>query len=138
MSALHELSALESAQRIRRRELSPVALVEALLQQIERLEPDVQAWVTLDRMGALASANHLASEAQSGHFRGPLHGVPIGVKDIYWTAGLKTTCGSRIFADHVPTSDATTVTRLKQVGAIILGKTVTTEFATADPGPTHN
>ena len=138
MPALHELTAHEAAQHIRQRELSPVALVEALLQQIDRLEPQVQAWVTLDGSGALATAKQLASEAQAGTFRGPLHGVPIGVKDIYWTAGLKTTCGSRIFTDHVPTYDATAVTRLKQAGAIILGKTVTTEFATADPGPTHN
>jgi aspartyl-tRNA(Asn)/glutamyl-tRNA(Gln) amidotransferase subunit A len=138
MPALHELTAHEAAQRIRQRELSPVALVEALLRQIDRLEPQVQAWVTLDRSGALAAAEQLAAEAQAGIFRGPLHGVPIGVKDIYWTAGLKTTCGSRIFTDHVPTYDATAVTRLKQAGAIILGKTVTTEFATADPGPTHN
>jgi aspartyl-tRNA(Asn)/glutamyl-tRNA(Gln) amidotransferase subunit A len=138
MPALQELTAAEAAHLIRQRELSPIALVEALLQQIDRLEPEVQAWVTLDRAGALAAAEELAREAQAGTFRGPLHGVPIGVKDIYWTAGLKTTCGSRIFTDHIPTYDATTVARLKRAGAIILGKTVTTEFATADPGPTHN
>jgi aspartyl-tRNA(Asn)/glutamyl-tRNA(Gln) amidotransferase subunit A len=138
MPEVHELTAYDAAQRIRQRELSPVALVESLLQQIDRLEPKVQAWVTLDRSGALATAQQLEAEAQRGSTRGPLHGVPIGIKDIYWTAGLKTTCGSRIFTDHVPSYDATTVTRLKQAGAIILGKTVTTEFATADPGPTRN
>jgi aspartyl-tRNA(Asn)/glutamyl-tRNA(Gln) amidotransferase subunit A len=113
-------------------------LVAALLQHIDRLEPKVQAWVTLDRSGALAAAQQLSAEAERGSIRGPLHGVPIGVKDIYYTAGMKTTCGSRIFTDHVPNYDASTVTRLKQAGAIILGKTVTTEFATADPGPTRN
>jgi Asp-tRNA(Asn)/Glu-tRNA(Gln) amidotransferase A subunit family amidase len=138
MPEVHELTAYDAAQRIRQRELSPVALVESLLQQIDRLEPKVQAWVTLDRSGALATAQQLEAEAQRGSTRGPLHGVPIGIKDIYWTAGLKTTCGSRIFTDHVPSYDATTVARLKQAGAIILGKTVTTEFATADPGPTRN
>ena len=138
MPELTELTASEAAQQVRQRELSPVTLVESLLQQIDRLEPQVQAWVTLDRSGALTTAQQLAAEAERGSIRGPLHGVPIGIKDIYWTAGLKTTCGSRIFADHVPSHDATTVARLKQAGAIILGKTVTTEFATADPGPTHN
>src|SRR6266545_4091901 len=138
MPELAELTAYEAALRIRRRELSPVALVESLLRRIDQLEPKVQAWVTVDRAGALTMARHLEQEVQQGSTRGPLHGVPIGIKDIYWTAGMKTTCGSRIFADHVPTYDATTVARLKQAGAIILGKTVTTEFATADPGPTRN
>jgi aspartyl-tRNA(Asn)/glutamyl-tRNA(Gln) amidotransferase subunit A len=138
MPALSELTVTEAAQRIRQRDLSPVELVEALLQQIDRLEPMLQAWVTLDRSGALAAAQQLAVEAERGNIRGPLHGVPIGVKDIYYTAGMKTTCGSRVFANHIPNYDASTVTRLKQAGAIILGKTVTTEFATADPGPTRN
>ncbi len=138
MPELHELTAYEAAQRIRQRELSPVALVEALLQHIDRLEPKVEAWVTVDRSGALAAAKQLEAEAQRGSTRGPLHGVPVGIKDIYWTAGIKTTCGSRIFTDHIPNYDATTVARLKQAGAIVLGKTVTTEFAAADPGPTRN
>jgi Asp-tRNA(Asn)/Glu-tRNA(Gln) amidotransferase A subunit family amidase len=138
MAELYELTAFEAAQRIRQRDVSPVALVESLLQHIDALEPKVQAWVTIDRAGALSAAQQLEQEAQRGSFRGPLHGVPVGIKDIYYTAGLKTTCGSRIFTDFVPTYDATTVTRLKQAGAIILGKTVTTEFATADPGPTRN
>jgi len=138
MPALHELTAYEMAQGVRQRECSPVALVDALLRQIDRLEPNIEAWVTLDRAGALATAKRLEEEAQRGHVQGPLHGVPIGIKDIYYTAGIKTTCGSRIFSDHVPSYDATAVARLKQAGAIILGKTVTTEFATADPGPTRN
>jgi aspartyl-tRNA(Asn)/glutamyl-tRNA(Gln) amidotransferase subunit A len=138
MPELSELTATEAALRIRQRDLSPTGLVEALLQQIDRIEPEVQAWVTLDRSGALATAQQLATEAERGSIRGPLHGVPIGIKDIYYTAGMKTTCGSRIFADQVPNYDASTVARLKQAGAIILGKTVTTEFATADPGPTRN
>jgi aspartyl-tRNA(Asn)/glutamyl-tRNA(Gln) amidotransferase subunit A len=138
MTEPYELTAEEAARRIRRGELSPVALVEALLARIDRLEPKVQAWVTLDRAGALAAARQLEGEAQRGTTRGPLHGVPVGIKDIYYTAGLKTTAGSRIYADFVPGYDATAVARLKQAGAIILGKTVTTEFATADPGPTRN
>ncbi len=138
MAEPYELTASESARRIRQRELSPVVLVESLLHRIDRLEPQVQAWVTIDRAGALATARQLEEEVQRGSTRGPLHGVPIGVKDIYYTAGLKTTGGSRIYTDFVPSYDATAVARLKQAGAIILGKTVTTEFATADPGPTRN
>src|SRR5918997_3744690 len=107
MPALHELTAYEMAQGVRQRECSPVALVDALLQQIDRLEPNIEAWVTLDRAGALATAKRLEEEAQHGHVQGPLHGVPIGIKDIYYTAGIKTTCGSRIFSDHVPSYDAT-------------------------------
>jgi aspartyl-tRNA(Asn)/glutamyl-tRNA(Gln) amidotransferase subunit A len=121
MPELSDLTVTEAAQRIRQRDLSPVALVEALLQQIDRLEPKLQAWVTLDRSGALATAQQLEAEAQRGSVRGPLHGVPIGVKDIYYTAGMRTTCGSRIFTDHVPNYDASTVARLKQSGAIVLG-----------------
>jgi aspartyl-tRNA(Asn)/glutamyl-tRNA(Gln) amidotransferase subunit A len=138
MAEPYALTTYDAASLIRQGALSPVALVESLLQRIDRLEPQVQAWVTLDRAGALATAQQLEQEIRPGNTRGMLHGVPIGVKDIYYTAGLKTTCGSRIFADFVPTYDATPVARLRQAGAIILGKTVTTEFATADPGPTRN
>jgi aspartyl-tRNA(Asn)/glutamyl-tRNA(Gln) amidotransferase subunit A len=138
MAELYDLTAYEAARCIRQGELSPVMLVEALLQRIDRLEPQLQAWVTLDRAGALTTAGQLEQEMQHGRRRGPLHGVPVGVKDIYYTAGLKTTCGSRVFADVVPSYDATSVARLKQAGAIVLGKTVTTEFATMDPGPTRN
>lgn len=138
MSEPYDLTAFDAAQLIRQRQLSPVTLVESLLQRIDRLEPQIQAWVTLDRAKALAAAKQLEREAQDGRLRGPLHGVPVGIKDIYYTAGLKTTCGSRIFADFIPAYDATPVARLKQAGAIVLGKTVTTEFATMDPGPTRN
>jgi aspartyl-tRNA(Asn)/glutamyl-tRNA(Gln) amidotransferase subunit A len=134
----YDLTAFDAAQLIRQRQLSPVTLLKSLLRRIDRLEAKIQAWVTLDRAGALTAAEQLAREAQSGHLRGPLHGVPVGIKDIYYTAGLKTTCGSRLFADFIPTYDATPVARLKQAGAIVLGKTVTTEFATMDPGPTCN
>jgi aspartyl-tRNA(Asn)/glutamyl-tRNA(Gln) amidotransferase subunit A len=135
---LHELGAREAAERIARRELSPVDLLEHLIRRLDELEPQIRAWVTVDRSRALAAAKELEVDARHGRIRGALHGVPIGLKDIYSTAGLRTTCGSPIFAEYVPSSDATVVRRLKQAGALILGKTVTTEFAGADPGPTRN
>ena len=94
--------------------------------------------VYLDREAALSEARAKTAEAQAGGHLGPLHGVPIGLKDIYYTAGIPTTACSKVYADFVPEYDATTVRRLKDAGAIILGKTVTTEFACMDPSPTFN
>ena len=134
----HELTVAQAASRIREGLLSPVELMESLLGRIDRLEPRIKAWVYLDREAALAEAEQKAGEALAGAAVGPLHGVPIGVKDIYYTAGIPTTACSKIYADFVPDIDAATVERLKQAGAIILGKTVTTEFACLDPSPTLN
>ena len=84
------------------------------------------------------AARERENEAESGHFRGPLHGVPVGIKDIFYTEGMATTACSRILADFVPDYDAPCVAKLKVAGAIVLGKTVTTEFAAGDPPPTLN
>ncbi|MBI4337881.1 MAG: amidase [Chloroflexi bacterium] len=135
---LHELSLAEAARRIREQKLSPVALAEALLARIEALEPRLKAWVTVASREALAGARRRESQARSGTVLGPLHGVPIGVKDIISTRGLRTTMGSPLYANHVPTFDATLVRRLKRAGAIVLGKTVTVQFAAGDPPPTLN
>jgi aspartyl-tRNA(Asn)/glutamyl-tRNA(Gln) amidotransferase subunit A len=134
---LTELSAAEAAERIARRELSPVDLVEALLARTTRLDPELRVWAHLDAEEARAAARRLADEAARGALRGPLHGVPIGVKDIFHVAGLPTRAGSRVYRSE-PTEDATVVARLRRAGAIILGKTHTTEFAYADPAPTRN
>ena len=134
----YQLSLTEAAGQIRRRELSPVALMESLLSRIDALEPSLKAWVWLDRAAVLADAEAKAREAEAGAALGPLHGIPIGVKDIYYTAGIPTTACSRVYADLVPEYDSTPVARLKQAGAIMLGKTVTTEFACMDPSPTVN
>ena len=138
MAEPFELTAAEAAQSVRRRELSPVKLVESLLGRIEALEPRLQSWVYLDREAVLSEARKKEAEVESGAGLGPLHGVPIGLKDIYCTAGIPTTACSKIYADFVPDYDATTVTLLKQAGAIMLGKAVTTEFACLDPSPTVN
>ncbi len=137
MTELHTLTATEAARRIASRELSPVELVDALLRRIDALEPRLQVWATLDADGARARARELTDEAARGAWRGPLHGVPVGVKDIFDVAGLPTRAGSRVY-DVTPAEDATTVARLRAAGAIILGKTHTTEFAMADPAPTRN
>lgn len=135
---LENLTLSEVAGLIRDRSISPVEYVQALLTRIERIDAHIKAWVTVDGEGALKEAKACESEAVHGNFRGPLHGIPIGVKDIIYTRGIRTTLGSPLFKDFIPRSDAISVANLKRQGAIILGKTVTTEFATFDPGPTHN
>ena len=136
MSELHELGVVESAEMIRNGALSAVELMEALLARCESLEGTLKVWVTLDRDAALAAARERDRELAIEGVRGPLHGVPVGIKDIYFTRGVLTTSGSTIYADFIPDYDATTVALLKRAGAIIMGKTVTTEFACGDPSPT--
>ncbi len=132
------LDVAAAASAIRGGGLSAVELMESLLSRAERLEPKLQVWVTLDEERALADARASDEALAAAGPTGPMHGVPVGVKDIYYTAGMKTTACSPIFADSVPDFDAATVARLRQAGAIIMGKTVTTEFACMDPSPTRN
>ena len=132
------LTAVEAAKQIKSRDLSPVELVESLLSQYDSLEPNLNAWVYLDREALLADAQQKQEELEKGVNVGPLHGVPIGLKDIYYTAGIPTTACSKVYEGFVPEYDATTVTLLKNAGAIMMGKTVTTEFACMDPSPTKN
>ena len=134
----YDLSLVEAASQIREGTLSPVTLAESLLARIGALDGDLQAWVTIDREGVLAAARERESEVDQGGPLGPIHGVPVGLKDIFYTAGMLTACGSRVYADFVPDFDATSVSNIKAAGGIILGKAVTTEFATSDPSPTHN
>ena len=138
MAELHELTVAESAARIARRQLSPVELMEALLERASALEPSLSIWVTLDADAALEAARESERELGSSGPLGPLHGVPVGIKDIYYTAGLKTTACSPILAEFVPDYDAASVALLKGAGAIVMGKTVTTQFACGDPPPTRN
>jgi aspartyl-tRNA(Asn)/glutamyl-tRNA(Gln) amidotransferase subunit A len=135
---LSELSLRDAASAIRGRSLSPIEYAEALLARIEQVDPHVQAWVTVDRAAVIAEARVCDREARNDQFRGPLHGVPLGIKDIFYTKGLRTTIGASIFANFVPDRDAHVVANLKRAGAIVLGKTVTTLFANLDPGPTRN
>lgn len=132
------LSLSDAAAEIAAGRLSPVELVDAALDRIERVESRVQAWARLRPDDARKDARRLADLRASGTLLGPLHGIPVGVKDIFYTAGLETSCGSRIMAGFVPSYDATAVARLRQAGAIVLGKTHTTEFASFDPSPARN
>ena len=137
MSDLAEISASEAARRIRAGSLSPVDLLAACLERIDKLEPAVQAWVTLDRDVAMRAARARAEEARAGRFVGALHGVPVALKDIFDAAGLPTRAGVT-FYDRRPDADATSVARLRAAGAVVMGKVVTTSFALMDPGPTRN
>jgi amidase len=133
-TALADLHAAAAADAIRAGELSSEALVQACLERIAEREPTVHAWKHVDPEAALAQARARDAEAPGG----PLHGVPVGVKDLIDTAGQPTEYGSPIYADRRPGPDAECVVRLRSAGAVILGKTVTTEFALFHPGPTTN
>ena len=134
----YELTLSEARNHIRKGALSPVELVRSLCDRIEQVEPHVLAWVRTSTEQALADAESLEKLLQQGKSLGLLHGLPLGLKDIYYTQGLETSAGSKILEGFIPSYDATVVRRLKGAGAIILGKTVTTEFAYFEPGPTRN
>ena len=115
------------------------SIVRRCLSQIDEQETDLRAWVTVDREGAAEQARILDEERAAGTVRGPLHGIPIGIKDIVDVEGFVTGAGSPWFARQAPvTSDAALVTSLRNAGAVIVGKTVTTQFACFDPPPTRN
>ena len=113
-------------------------LVEICLRRIEALDDKLRAWATVDRRAALDTARGLERELEEGGLRSPLHGIPVGVKDVYYTAGVKTSAGSKLLEDFVPEYSATAVQRLESAGAIVLGKTECTEFAANDPAPSRN
>src|SRR5881392_2076083 len=124
-----DLSISEAAKLLRQKKISPVELATACLDRVERLNPVLNAFITVTREGAMAQARVAENEIQRGQWRGPLHGIPIGLKDLIDTAGIRTTCGSALFADRIPTEDAEVVTRLRRAGAVIVGKQNLQEFA---------
>jgi len=137
MNAPWQLSALEASRAMAAGRLTSRALTESLLARIRQLDGKLHVWETLDAEGALRAAA-AADAAKKRNRTGALHGIPIGLKDIYYTNGLRTSMSSKVFRDFVPQYDAAFVERVKAAGAIVLGKTVTTEFATGDPSPTVN
>jgi Asp-tRNA(Asn)/Glu-tRNA(Gln) amidotransferase A subunit family amidase len=135
---LHLLSATEAARLIRDGIMSSEQFVEACLARIREIDPQVQAWSFLDPDHALAQARAADVLRLSGQPIGPLHGLPVAIKDIFDTADMPTEYGSELYAGRTPSRDATVVSMLRAAGAVILGKTVTTEFAYFSPGKTRN
>ena len=122
--------AVELARLYRARKVSPLEVMQAVLERLDQVNPVVNAFVTVDREGALRQARRAtAALARRGAAVGPLHGIPVGIKDITLTKGMRTTFGSKLFEDYVPDEDAAVVERLRAAGAIVLGKTNTPEFA---------
>ena len=128
------LSAGKLSRLIQENELSPVEVVEAHLSRIEALEPTLNSFITLLPERAIASARVAEKEIQSGGYRGPLHGIPLGLKDLYYVKGVRNTSGSRVFDDFIPEFDCTIAARFKQAGAILLGKLNLHTFAYGPTG----
>ena len=133
MSELHYTTIAGLADQIRQKALSPVELTDALLTRIATYQPQLSAFITLTAEHARAQAKIAEQEIAQGHYRGALHGIPFALKDIYNTAGILTSGGSKICIDNIPTSNATTTQKLLDAGAILLGKLQTHEFAHGGP-----
>jgi aspartyl-tRNA(Asn)/glutamyl-tRNA(Gln) amidotransferase subunit A len=133
MTTIHE-----AADAIRAGKLTPVELLDRCLEKVDRLEEKVRAWVFVDREGARKEAERLTAELKRGYHRGPLHGIPIAVKDIFDVFDWPTAAGSKLWASSVARQDCPVVTKLRQAGAVLMGKTVTTAYASFDPPPTRN
>ncbi len=126
------------AAELRSKKRTCVDVLECCLARIDALEAEYRAWVLVDREGAREQAKQLDAEIAAGRYRGPLHGIPIGIKDIVDVAGFPTAAGSKARANEIANTDAPVVARLRDAGAVILGKTVTTQFACFDPPVTRN
>ena len=123
------LSILQTGELLRKGSISPVELTTECLARIEKLNPKLNAFITVTAESALAEARQAEAEIRRGDWRGPLHGIPIALKDLIDTAGVRTTAASLLFKDHIPTEDAEVVRRLKAAGAVLLGKQNLHEFA---------
>ncbi len=138
MPVPNELTAAQAAHAIANRRITATELAESCLDRIASLDDRLKAWVYVDRATVLEDARAADRAVEQRRPLGPLHGVPIGMKDIYYTAGIPTRAGSEVYKDFVPEYDAASLTLLKHAGALMLGKAVTTEFACLDPSPTVN
>src|SRR6266480_2365313 len=127
------LTIAEAARLIERKELSPIELVESRLDRIARLDGRLNSFIRVLAEEARAEARAAEAEIAADRYRGPLHGIPIGLKDIYETAGVATTGHSKVMQHHVPQKDAFSVQRLREAGAIVVGKLATHEFALGGP-----
>jgi aspartyl-tRNA(Asn)/glutamyl-tRNA(Gln) amidotransferase subunit A len=132
LAASQNLTALtlkQASDLVRRRDVSPVELTEACLKRIDQYNPSINAFITITRDEALRAAREMEAEQKGGKWRGPLHGIPIALKDNIDTAGIRTTAASGVFKDRVPTEDSEVVIRLKKAGAVLAGKLNLHEFA---------
>jgi len=132
-AGLHDLTIADASDRIRARRLSPVELVDALISRVEQYDAQTRAFITPTFDLARQQARAAEAEIAGGRYRGRLHGIPFGLKDIYDTRGILTSGHSRAFIDRIPREDATTVRRLYDAGAVLLGKLATHEMAHAGP-----
>ena len=123
------LSLSEASHLVREKRLSPLELTQACLARIEALNPSLNAFITVTAEAALAAARSAETQIARGGWKGPLHGIPVAIKDLLDTAGIRTTAGSALFKDRVPTQDAEVVRRLRAAGAVLLGKLNMHEFA---------
>jgi aspartyl-tRNA(Asn)/glutamyl-tRNA(Gln) amidotransferase subunit A len=141
---LHLLDLSEASRAVQKKEVSPVELTQACLARIEKLNPHLNAFITVTGTEALDAARKAEAEIARGEWKGPLHGIPLAVKDLIETAGVKTTAASAVLQDNVPNADAEVIRRLKSAGAILLGKLNLHEFAyggsgvIGDFGPARN
>src|SRR6266853_2887075 len=133
-SVLPLLELAEASLAVQKKELSPVDLTQACLARIERLNPELNAFITVTAESALEEARKAEAEIARGEWKGPLHGIPLAVKDLAETAGVKTTAASAVLKDYVPAADAEVVRRLKAAGAVLLGKLNLHEFAYGGSG----
>src|SRR5881227_4146054 len=127
------LTIVEGAKLIQQRELSPVELVDSRLARIEKFDGRLHSFIRVLADSARAEARAAEAEIAAGKYRGPLHGIPLGLKDIYETAGIPTTGHSKVMQDHVPKADAFSLARLRDAGAVVMGKLATHEFAFGGP-----
>lgn len=133
-----QLGARDAAEAIRSGKVSSQELIQACLNRIEEFDQEIGAWAHVDAELALEQARQADKSRQLGHLTGPLHGIPVGIKDIIDTFDLPTECGTELYAGRTPSKDAALVAALREAGAIILGKTVCTELAVYHPGKTRN
>jgi Asp-tRNA(Asn)/Glu-tRNA(Gln) amidotransferase A subunit family amidase len=132
------MTAIDASEAIRAGRITSVELVSACLERIAALEERIGAWAHLDPDHALSQAREADLARREGRTLGPLHGVPVGIKDIFDTKDMPTEDGTVLHAGRKPIEDATAIARLREAGAVILGKTVTTELAVYSPGKTRN
>jgi aspartyl-tRNA(Asn)/glutamyl-tRNA(Gln) amidotransferase subunit A len=134
--SLTAMTVAELAERIKARDVSPVDVAEAFIERTAVTEPKLNAWITQLPDQARAAAKRAEADIAAGNYKGPLHGIPVGLKDLFWTKGVRTTSGSAITKDFVPSEDATVVTKLQEAGAYVFGKTNMVEYAYG--GSEHN